>query len=41
VAVLRAAGLESVTIDTYERHAAFFVRWLDGTFQPGRRLAAP
>jgi predicted nucleic acid-binding protein len=41
VAVLRAAGLEPVTIDTYERHAAFFVRWLDGTFQPGRRLAAP
>lgn len=38
VAILRAAGLEPVTIDTYERHAAFFVRWLAGTFEPGSRL---
>lgn len=38
VDVLRAAGLEPVTVDTYERHAAFFVRWLAGTFEPGSRL---
>lgn len=41
VAVLRAAGLEPVTIDTYGRHAAFFIRWLDGTFRPGGRRTAP
>jgi predicted nucleic acid-binding protein len=35
---LRAAGLQPVTVDTYERHAAFFVRWLAGAFVPGSRL---
>lgn len=35
---LRAAGLRPVTVDTYERHAAFFVRWLAGAFAPGSRL---
>ena len=39
VAALRDAGLRAVTIDTYERHAAFFVRWLAGEFTPGARLA--
>jgi predicted nucleic acid-binding protein len=36
--VLRRAGLEPVTIETYERHASFFVRWLRGDFRPGSRL---
>jgi hypothetical protein len=35
---LQAAGLSQPAIDTYYRHAMFFVRWLDGEFQPGRRL---
>jgi predicted nucleic acid-binding protein len=39
VATLRAAGLGPVTVDTYERHAAFFIRWLDGTFRPGSRVS--
>lgn len=38
VSALRSAGLEPVTVDTYERHAAFFIRWLDGTFRPGGRV---
>ncbi len=35
---IEAAGREQATIDTYHRHAMFFVRWLRGEFQPGRRL---
>jgi predicted nucleic acid-binding protein len=29
------AGLGAATVDAYRRHAGFFVRWLDGTFEPG------
>lgn len=36
---LVAAGLSRAAIDTYERHARFFARWLAGEFQPGARLA--
>jgi len=32
------AGREPATVETYHRHAMFFVRWLDGDFDPGRRL---
>lgn len=35
---IEAAGREQATIDTYHRHAMFFIRWLRGDFQPGRRL---
>jgi predicted nucleic acid-binding protein len=35
---IEAAGREEATIDTYHRHAMFFLRWLRGEFQPGRRL---
>ena len=35
VKTLHAAGLEQPTIDTYERHALFFIRWLEGDFDPG------
>jgi predicted nucleic acid-binding protein len=35
---LRGAGLSPAAIDTYLRHAGFFVRWLAGDFQPGGRL---
>lgn len=35
---IEAAGREQVTVDTYHRHAMFFIRWLRGDFQPGRRL---
>ncbi len=35
---IEAAGREKATIDTYHRHAMFFVRWLRGEFQPGGRL---
>jgi predicted nucleic acid-binding protein len=35
---IEAAGREQATIDTYHRHAMFFVRWLRGEFKPGRRL---
>ena len=35
---LEAAGLRQSAIDTYVRHAGFFVRWLAGDFQPGTRL---
>ena len=38
VRVLEAAGLTPVTVDTYHRHAMFFVRWLRGEFRPGDRL---
>ena len=34
-----AAGRPEATIDTYLRHAMFFVRWLAGDFEPGGRLA--
>jgi uncharacterized protein with HEPN domain len=35
---LETAGLRSATVDTYHRHAMFFIRWLGGEFKPGRRL---
>ena len=35
---IEAAGREQTTVDTYHRHAMFFIRWLRGEFQPGRRL---
>jgi len=35
---VRAAGREQPTVDTYLRHAMFFVRWLEGEFEPGARL---
>jgi predicted nucleic acid-binding protein len=35
---IEQAGRERPTIDTYHRHAMFFVRWLRGDFQPGARL---
>lgn len=35
--VVEAAGRVQATIDTYYRHAMFFVRWLEGTFTPGAR----
>ncbi len=35
---LQGAGLRQSAIDTYLRHARFFVRWLAGDFQPGGRL---
>ena len=35
---VQAAGREQPTVDTYHRHAMFFIRWLEGDFQPGRRL---
>jgi hypothetical protein len=34
---IEAAGRNQATIDTYYRHAMFFVRWLAGEFVPGRR----
>ena len=37
-ATIAAAGRGATTVDTYHRHAMFFVRWLDGEFEPGRRL---
>ena len=36
---VEAAGRAQATIDTYHRHAMFFVRWLRGEFEPGKRLA--
>ncbi len=38
--VVEAAGREQPTVDTYYRHAMFFVRWLDGAFVPGARLSS-
>lgn len=35
---VEAAGKSQDTIDTYFRHANFFIRWLDGKFIPGGRL---
>jgi hypothetical protein len=37
-AQVQAAGREQSTVDTYYRHAMFFIRWLDGQFEPGARL---
>ena len=37
---VEAAGRERPTVDTYFRHAMFFVRWLDGDFEPGARLTS-
>jgi len=34
---IEAAGREPPTIDTYHRHAMFFIRWLHGDFTPGGR----
>lgn len=35
---VESSGKQQVTVDTYHRHAMFFVRWLDGTFIPGGKL---
>ncbi len=35
---VEAAGLVKTGAAAYLRHAMFFVRWLDGTFEPGGRL---
>jgi hypothetical protein len=35
---VEAAGRSQQSIDTYHRHAMFFVRWLKGEFKPGGRL---
>lgn len=35
---VRAAGRARPTVDTYLRHALFFIRWLEGDFDPGARL---
>ena len=35
---VEAAGREQSTVDTYYRHAMFFIRWLEGDFEPGARL---
>jgi predicted nucleic acid-binding protein len=35
---IESAGREPSTVDTYHRHAMFFIRWLRGDFEPGRRL---
>jgi predicted nucleic acid-binding protein len=35
---IEAAGRERPTVDTYHRHAMFFVRWLRSEFEPGARL---
>jgi len=35
---LQAARLQPAAINTYYRHAGFFVRWLAGQFRPGARL---
>ena len=35
---IEQAGREPATIDTYHRHAMYFVRWLGGQFRPGDRL---
>jgi len=39
-AVVAGAGRRPATVDTYGRHALFFVRWLRGEFRPGGRLGA-
>jgi predicted nucleic acid-binding protein len=35
---IEGAGRAPTTVDTYHRHAMFFVRWLTGDFDPGGRL---
>lgn len=35
---IEEAGREQQTVDTYHRHAMFFIRWLRGDFTPGSRL---
>lgn len=35
---VEAAGRAQATIDTYHRHAMFFIRWLRAEFRPGNRL---
>jgi hypothetical protein len=35
---VQEAGREPPTVDTYLRHAMFFIRWLEGDFRPGARL---
>ena len=35
---LVSAGLRQTAIDTYHRHAMFFVRWLGGEYAPSSRL---
>jgi hypothetical protein len=35
---VEAAGRQQPTVDTYFRHALFFIRWLEGDFRPGGRL---
>jgi hypothetical protein len=37
-AEVEAARRHPSTVDTYFRHAMFFIRWLEGDFEPGRRL---
>jgi predicted nucleic acid-binding protein len=36
-AQLVEAGLGDATVATYVRHARFFIRWLEGEFEPGAR----
>jgi len=36
--LVQDAGRERPTVDTYLRHAMFFIRWLEGDFRPGARL---
>jgi hypothetical protein len=38
--LLDRARLSQPAIDTYLRHAMFFLRWLDGEFIPGARTRA-
>jgi predicted nucleic acid-binding protein len=35
---LDGAGLSQAAVETYVRHAGFFVRWIAGEFEPGARL---
>jgi predicted nucleic acid-binding protein len=35
---IEQAGRVRPTVDTYHRHAMFFIRWLRGEFSPGSRL---
>jgi predicted nucleic acid-binding protein len=37
-AAIERAGRAPATVETYHRHAMFFVRWLRGEFVPGDRL---
>jgi predicted nucleic acid-binding protein len=37
-AALSGSTLSRSAVDTYHRHAMFFVRWLAGSFKPGGRL---